>query len=128
MNSRLSTIDPDIEKILDAMSGTERLALVHRIILSVADEVGIDSCAIEKSIEEKNHARLQETAQELDNRYFELQELDDPEYLAYFSKARCYSAAAFLAQSNIYEAIYEAVSASDTPQNIFRILKGEPCS
>ena len=69
-----------------------------------------------------HHERLHEISQKLDDLYFELQELGDPAYLICFSKARSYSAAAFLAQGNVYEAIYEAIAATDAPQNILRIL------
>jgi hypothetical protein len=128
MNSRLSISAPDIEKILSSMSEAERLVVVSRAILWVADAVGLDSSAIEKTLKEKHHERLLEIAQEFDSRYFELQELSDPEHLTCFSKARCYNAAAFLAHGNVYEAIYEAIAATDAPQNIRRILNNEPCS
>ena len=105
------------------MSAPERIALISMAVLWVANEVGLDGLAIENSIKNMHHERLNEISQEFDNRYFELQELGDPEHLACFSKARGYSAAAFLAQGNVYEAIYEAISATDAPQNIIRILK-----
>ena len=123
MNSRLSTIDADIEETLNAMSAPERIALISKAVLWAASEVGLDGLAIEKSIQEMHHERLHEIAQKFDERYFELQELGDPEHLTCFSKARGYSAAAFLAQGNIYEAIYEAIAATDAPQDILRIIK-----
>ncbi|ENA37268.1 MULTISPECIES: hypothetical protein [Pseudomonas] len=123
MNSRLSTIDADIEEILNAMSAPERIALISKAVLWAASEVGLDGVDIEKSIQEMHHERLHEIAQKFDDRYFELQELDDPEHLTCFSKARGYSAAAFLAQGNIHEAMYEAIAATDAPQDILRIIK-----
>lgn len=123
MNSRLSTIDADIEETLNAMPTSESMVLISKAVLWVANEVGLDSLAIEESIKEMHHERLHEISQHFDERYLELQELGDPEHLSCFSKARGYSAAAFLAQGNIFEAIYEAVAATDAPQNIFRILK-----
>ena len=123
MNSRLSTIDADIEETLNAMSAPERIALISKAVLWAASEVGLDGLAIEKSIQEMHHERLHEIAQKFDERYFELQELGDQEHLTCFSKARGYSAAAFLAQGNIYEAIYEAIAATDAPQDILRIIK-----
>jgi len=123
MNSRLSTIDADIEETLNAMSAPERIALISKAVLWAASEVGLDGLAIEKSIQEMHHERLHEIAQKFDERYFELQELGDLEHLTCFSKARGYSAAAFLAQGNIYEAIYEAIAATDAPQDILRIIK-----
>ena len=98
MNSRLYTIDADIEETLNAMSAPERIALISKVVLWAASEVGLDGLAIEKSIQEMDHERLHEIAQKFDDRYFELQELDDPEHITCFSKARGYSAAAFLAQ------------------------------
>ena len=128
MNSRLSTIDPDIEEILNAMSDPERMDLAARAVMWVANEFDLDGPAIEKAIKEMHPERLQEISQEFDERYFELQELGDPEHLTCFSKARGYSAAAFLAQGNVYEAIYEAIATTDAPQNILRILKNKPKS
>lgn len=122
MNSRLSTIDANIEETLNAMSAPERIASISKAVLWAASEVGLDGLAIQ----EMHHERLHETAKEFDDRYFELQELDNPEHLTCFSKARGYSAAAFLAQGNIYEAIYEAVAATDAPQDILRIIKNYP--
>jgi hypothetical protein len=112
-----------MEETLNAMSAPERIALASKAVLWAASEVGLDGLAIEKSIQEMHHERLHEIAQKFDDRYFELQELEDPEHLACFSKARGYSAAAFLAQGNIYEAIYEAIAATDAPQDILRIIK-----
>jgi hypothetical protein len=128
MNSRLSTIDPDIEEILNAMSAPERMNLATRAVMWVANEVDLDSQVIGKAIKEMHPERLQEIFQEFDERYFELQELGDPECLTFFSKARGYSAAVFLAQGNVYEAICEAVAATDAPQNILCILKNKPSS
>ncbi|WP_407361956.1 hypothetical protein HKW97_11655 [Pseudomonas luteola] len=128
MNSRLSTIDPDIEQILNAMSDPERMGLATKAVMWVANEVDLDGPGIEKAIKEMHPERLQEVSQEFDERYYELLELGDPEHLSCFSKARCYSAAAFLAQGNFYEAIYEAIAATDAPQNILRILKNKPRS
>jgi len=125
MNSRLSTIYPDIEETLKPMSDPERMALISRAVLWVANEVGLDGLAIEKSIKEMHYELLNEISQKLDDQYFELQERGDPEHLTCFSKARSYSAAAFLAQGNIYEAIYEAIAATDAPQNILRLLKSK---
>ncbi len=126
MNSRLSTIAPDIEEILNAMHHLERIDLAARAVMWVANEFDLDGPAIEKAIEEMHPERLQEISQELDERYFELQELGDPEHLTCLSKARGYSAAVFLAQGNVYEAIYEVIAATDAPQNILRILKNKP--
>lgn len=128
MNSRLSIIDPDIEDILNAMSDPERMDLATRAVMWVANEFDLDGPAIEKAIKEMHPERLQEISQEFDERYFELQELGDPEHLTCFSKARGYSATVFLAQGKVYEAIYEAITATDAPQNILRILKNKPKS
>ncbi len=94
----------------------------------VANEFDLDDPAIEKAIKEMHPERLQEISQELDERYFELQELGDPEHLPCFSKARGYSAAVFLAHGNAYEAIYEAIAATDETQIILRTLKNKPKS
>ena len=48
MNSRLSTIDPDIEEILNAMSDPERMDLATRAVMWVANEVDLDGPVIKK--------------------------------------------------------------------------------
>ncbi len=122
MSSRLYTIDANTEEILSSMSAPERIALISKAVLWAASEVGLDGLAIEKAMQERHHENLNEMAQKFDELYFELQDLDDPEHLHCFSKARVCSAAVFLAQGNFYEAVYEAIAATDAPQ-ILSIIK-----
>ncbi|MCW2293574.1 MULTISPECIES: hypothetical protein [Pseudomonas] len=123
VSSRLSTIDPAFEKALDVMPVSERSLSVSKAVLWVAKDLGLDRQHMDMMIEQMQGSRLQALAQEFDERYFELQDLCDPDHLYCFAKARCYSAAAFLVEGDFYEAIYEAVSATNKPKKILAFLE-----
>ncbi|SEL84949.1 hypothetical protein SAMN05216214_1381 [Atopomonas hussainii] len=124
MTSRLSTVDPHIENTLSDLPIEKRTALASSVVLWVVREAGLDCLAIEKAINEMRHDQLQEIAIQSDENYLKQQELGNFEHLDFFSKARAYSAASFLAQGKIYEAIYEAIMATDEPEKILKHLQG----
>jgi hypothetical protein len=84
----------------------------------------LDSGAGLSSIE---FAHLEDAKNRHDDRYFDLQDADDPAHMKEFSIARAISAVQFAAKDNTFEsaaeAIYEASCASDARDKLIRQVR-----
>ncbi len=117
MSTRLHTIAPDLEDALAAASAERCREAAWAAARWAAERAGLPADA-------DTHA-IHELAEELDNRYLEMNDGEsdsEASVLALFSKARAASAVKFAVLGEPVEAIYEAGIATDDVQTLRTIV------
>ena len=105
--SRLVSIAPDLEAAISAASPAVRVSVASFAASWAAGRVGWSQPG--------GSVSLATVAEELDDHYLSLQESvggPDAEVTAAFGRARAASCAAFAAEGNASEAVYEAIMAT----------------
>jgi hypothetical protein len=129
MVSRLSTVDPELDALLQAteISLRKNAAWLAAHAAVLHSQLGVDRRYL--AIESQTTDQLDALAQELDNEYFRLQELvnagkaTEQQMLSAFGKARAANAVLFATTGKFTEALYEAISSSDDPSTISLIAR-----
>lgn len=118
MASRLASIAPDIEFTLSELQSAIRFEVALKITTWAMEKVGLQA----EMLTNQDSKGAKAVSDIFDERYFKLDEQGSPDYLVYFSKARAASSIAFLLDGNAYEAIYEAVMATDDMSTVQQLL------
>jgi hypothetical protein len=119
MRTRLNTVAPDLEANVLAMTPDRRRATAWSAARWALGMVQLSHPAIEKALLTGQADTLASTVEELDERYFILQESKDSgraseeDVLRAFAVARAVSALEFAMRDEPLEAIYEAGMATD---------------
>jgi hypothetical protein len=120
MISRLATIAPDLEAAIANARPSLRRRIASVVSSWAADRVGWSYSA--------DAGSLSEILQELDQRYFALQELresggcSEAAVMAAFNLARAVSSAVFASEEQASEAAYEAVMATGDLSGVRRVV------
>jgi hypothetical protein len=123
MSSRLSTAAPNIERALQSLNEAQRLAVAREVVSSSIDHVAGVPSELRVALESRNLRAVAAIAEDLDAQYFDLDEANSEVALAVFSQARVAMAARFLLEKLPFEALYEAVIATDNPVFIERVMQ-----
>jgi hypothetical protein len=129
MVSRLSTVDPELDALLQAaeVSLQRNAAWLAAQAAVLQTQLGADRRYL--AIEPQTTQQLNALVRELDNEYLDLQDLveagkaTEPQMLSAFGKARAASAVLFATAGEFSEAVYEAISSSDEPSTISLIAR-----
>lgn len=113
MPSRLGSIAPDIEAILSTAQLSTAVTTALRVAKWVVGVTGAECEELDTAVATANASLAHLLAQTLDERYFSLQEIDEPKSIEFFSRARAASAIAYALEGNPAESLYEAISATD---------------
>ena len=129
MISRLSTKDPELDALLQAadVSLRKNAAWLAAQAAVVHTQLGTDRRYL--AIQPQTAEQLDALVQELDEEYFDLQDLievgkaTEQQVVDAFSKARAAAAVFFAFNGEFGEAVYEALSSCDDPATIALIAR-----
>lgn len=128
--TRLHTIAPSIDAILAKAEASRRGAAGWAAARWAVDRVGLADAALEEGFSTHDLGTIPSVVEEIDSRYFALQELVDAGHAqhrrdadAAFSCARAASAVEFAARGEAVEAVYEAGVAVDDWASLASVIE-----
>ena len=123
MVTRLSTAAPEVQRMLDPLDDAGCMAIARSAVLKIISAVPGLPVELAAAIRAANVSGAAVIAQNLDDRYFELDALGAPGALETFTQARAAMAVQFLLQEAPLEALYEAAIAIDNPNEFLRLVR-----
>jgi len=122
MTDRLVSNHPEVHRALEALEPATKMRVATRIVLWAINEVEGDSNGIAELLLYGDHASLERLYSETEEQYFYFLERDDDQSVAWFSKARAYSASVFLERNELEDAVYESIFATQKPLKVSDFL------
>jgi len=129
MISRLSSKDPELDALLQAADVSLRKSAAWQAAGAAVVHTQLETDIRYLAITVQTAENLDALVQELDDEYFNLQDLaddgkaTDEQVLEAFSRARAAAAVFFAFTGDFTESVYEALSSSDEPSAISLVAR-----
>ena len=126
--SRLATVNPDLDQAINSASSDRRAQAGWAAAQWAISKTGLSHPVVSAATIGGPAEAIAALVEELDDRYFELQELCDEggcsnsDVLAAFAQARAASALELAVQGEAAEAVYEAIACSDDASELYRAV------